>query len=73
MNNSQIIDSISASSLNMDYRVIASFNVGQIGNITLENTKISVTGKTPLELVNSSNIYQGDRSVTCLGFGSSEK
>ena len=57
----------------MDYRVIASFNVGQIGNITLENTKISVTGKTPLELVNSSNIYQGDRSVTCLGFGSSEK
>ena len=73
MNNSQIIDSISASSLNMDYRVIASFNVGQIGNITLENTKISITGKTPLELVNSSNIYQGDRSVTCLGFGSSEK
>ena len=73
MNNSQIIDSISASSLNIDYRVIASFNVGQIGNITLENTKISVTGKTPLELVNSSNIYQGDRSVTCLGFGSSEK
>ena len=73
MNNSQIIDSISASSLNMDYRVIASFNVGQIGNITLKNTKISVTGKTPLELVNSSNIYQGDRSVTCLGFGSSEK
>ena len=73
MNKSQIIDSISASSLNMDYRVIASFNVGQIGNITLENTKISVTGKTPLELVNSSNIYQGDRSVTCLGFGSSEK
>ena len=73
MNNSQIIDSISAYGMNMDYMTIGSYNLGQIGNITLENTKISVTGKIPLELINSTDIYNGDRSVTCLGLGSSEK
>ncbi|WP_299522028.1 S-layer family protein [uncultured Methanobrevibacter sp.] len=73
MNNSQIIDSISAPGLNMDLRVIASYNLGQVGNITLENTKILLTGRTPVDIVGSDNLYQGDRSVTCLGIGSSEK
>ena len=68
MNNSQIIDSISASSLNMDYRVIASFNVGQIGNITLENTKISVTGKLLWNLLIQVISIRGDRSCNLSWF-----
>ncbi len=73
MNNSQIIDSISAYGMNMDYRIIGSYNVGQVGNITLMNTKISLSGKTISELINSSDIYNQARSVLCIGLGSSEK
>ena len=72
MNNSQIIDAISAYGMNMDYMTIGAFNVGQVGNITLENTKLSLTGRAPLDIINSTDIYDGARSVTCLGLGSSE-
>jgi len=67
MNNSMIIDSIGAYSMNMDLVAIGAFG-GQKGEIIIENTLFMVTNRTVDEL--SDRVYDPARSLTCLAIGS---
>ena len=69
MKNSQVIDSISCYSNNMDLVAIGAFG-GQYGNITIENSILTVTNRTVNEL--SNRIYVPGNSFTCLAIGSCE-
>ena len=69
MNNSKVIDSLDAYSMNMDLVAIGAFG-GQKGNITIENSIFTVTNRTVDEL--SNRIYMPQNALTCLAIGSSE-
>ncbi|ADC47576.1 adhesin-like protein [Methanobrevibacter ruminantium M1] len=67
MNNSKVIDSINAYSINMDLVAIGAYG-GQKGEITIENSQFIVSSKTINEL--NDRIYDPTRALTCLGIGS---
>ena len=69
MKNSKVIDSISCYYNNMDLVAIGAFG-GQYGNITIENSILTVTNRTIDELPHSFN--QPQNSFTCLAIGSCE-
>ena len=69
MNNSKVIDSLSAYAMSMDLVAIGAYG-GQKGNITIENSIFTVTNRSVDEL--SNRIYNPQNSLTCLAIGSSE-